>query len=133
MKVADCKSTDGVIPKEGFARPHPPILLLEGPIHQSIFWYDNDKELKVRFLVTCLISVGTIHICEIQAAAFTALTALEKLYLYNNDISHSKYDISRSKVETIWICGVSLVGIYSYKLAPDGRIQIIVIKDTSYV
>ena len=65
--------------------------------------------------------VGTIQICEIQAATFTALTALERLYLYNNNISHSKYEI-------IWICCVSLVGIYSYKLAPGGRIQIIVIK-----
>ena len=39
-----------------------------GPAHQSFFWYDNDKDLKVGFLVTQLsyISAGKLHTYSIR-------------------------------------------------------------------
>ncbi len=41
VKAADYNSVVGVIPKEGLA----------GPANQSLFWYENDKDLKVCFPV----------------------------------------------------------------------------------
>ncbi len=46
-----------VIPKEGYARP-------------SFFWYENDKDLKVCFLVTQLICHLTREICQAKTGLF---------------------------------------------------------------